>query len=87
MSESIVITGCARTPMGAFQGDFASLAAHDLGGVAIRAAVERALYPELRKDLAVARRPGVVHDAPDADGREHGIIEGRGARVVAGRTG
>ncbi|MBV8621757.1 MAG: acetyl-CoA C-acyltransferase [Curvibacter sp.] len=42
MSESIVITGAARTPMGAFQGDFAALAAHDLGGAAIRAAVERA---------------------------------------------
>ncbi|MDI3384220.1 acetyl-CoA C-acyltransferase [Xenophilus aerolatus] len=42
MSESIVILGAARTPMGSFQGDFASLAAHDLGGVAIRAAVERA---------------------------------------------
>jgi acetyl-CoA C-acetyltransferase len=28
--------------MGGFQGDFASLAAHDLGGAAIRAAVERA---------------------------------------------
>jgi acetyl-CoA C-acetyltransferase len=28
--------------MGGFQGDFASLAAHDLGGVAIKAAVERA---------------------------------------------
>jgi acetyl-CoA C-acetyltransferase len=42
MSESIVILGAARTPMGAFQGDFAALAAHDLGGVAIRAAVERA---------------------------------------------
>jgi acetyl-CoA C-acetyltransferase len=42
MSESIVILGAARTPMGGFQGDFASLAAHDLGGAAIRAAVERA---------------------------------------------
>jgi len=42
MSESIVIVGAARTPMGAFQGDFASLAAHDLGGAAIRAAVQRA---------------------------------------------
>ena len=39
MSESIVILGAARTPMGGFQGDFASLAAHDLGGAAIRAAV------------------------------------------------
>ena len=42
MSDSIVITGAARTPMGAFQGDFSSLAAHDLGGAAIKAAVERA---------------------------------------------
>ena len=40
MSESIVIVGAARTPMGGFQGDFASLSAHDLGGVAIKAAVE-----------------------------------------------
>ncbi|MFZ4289382.1 acetyl-CoA C-acyltransferase [Variovorax sp. HJSM1_2] len=42
MSESIVILGAARTPMGSFQGDFAALAAHDLGGVAIKAAVQRA---------------------------------------------
>ena len=40
--DSIVILGAARTPMGAFQGDFATLSAHDLGGVAIKAAVERA---------------------------------------------
>ncbi len=41
-SDPIVIVGAARTPMGAFQSDFASLAAHDLGGVAIRAALKRA---------------------------------------------
>ena len=41
MLDAIVILGAARTPMGAFQGDFASLAAHDLGGAAIKAAVER----------------------------------------------
>ncbi len=47
MTEAIVIVGAARTPMGAFQGDFAELAAHDLGGAAIRAAVERAgIAPE-----------------------------------------
>ena len=34
--------GAARTPMGSFQGDLSSLAAHDLGGAAIKAAVERA---------------------------------------------
>src|SRR5438093_7587414 len=41
-NDPIVIVGAARTPLGGFQGDFASLAASDLGGVAIRAAVERA---------------------------------------------
>ena len=47
MTEAIVIVGAARTPMGAFQGDFSELAAHDLGGAAIRAAVERAgIAPE-----------------------------------------
>ena len=45
MSDSIVIVGAARTPMGAFQGDFSSLAAHDLGGAAIKAAIERAGIP------------------------------------------
>ncbi len=42
LADPIVIVGAARTPMGAFQGDFAGLAAHDLGGAAIAAAVERA---------------------------------------------
>ena len=42
MTDTIVIVSAARTPMGSFQSDFASLAAHDLGGAAIRAAVERA---------------------------------------------
>jgi acetyl-CoA C-acetyltransferase len=42
MSDSIVIVSAARTPMGAFQGDFSGLAAHDLGGAAIKASVERA---------------------------------------------
>lgn len=48
MSQSIVIASAARTPMGGFLGDFASLSAHDLGGAAIRAAVQRAgIAPEL----------------------------------------
>ena len=40
--DPVVIVSAARTPMGSFQGDFASLSAHDLGGAAIKAAVERA---------------------------------------------
>ena len=48
MSDPIVIVSAARTPMGSFQGDFSALAAHDLGGAAIKAAVERAgISPEL----------------------------------------
>ncbi len=42
MQDPIVIVGAARTPMGAFQGDFSTLTASELGAVAIRAAVERA---------------------------------------------
>ena len=42
MSDAIVIVSAARTPMGSFQGDFAALSAHDLGGAAIAAAVQRA---------------------------------------------
>jgi acetyl-CoA C-acetyltransferase len=41
MNDPVVIVGAARTPMGAFQGDFSSKTASDLGAVAIAAAVER----------------------------------------------
>ena len=47
MSETIVIVSATRTPMGSFQGDFTPLSANDLGGVAIKAAVEKAgLQPQ-----------------------------------------
>lgn len=42
MSDPVVIVSAVRTPLGSFQGDFFSLAAHDLGAVVVRAAVERA---------------------------------------------
>jgi acetyl-CoA C-acetyltransferase len=42
MSESIVIVGAKRTPIGAMQGKFTPLAAHQLGAVAIKAALEQA---------------------------------------------
>ncbi len=47
MSEQdpVVVTGCARTPMGGFQGTFASLTAPQLGARAIAAAVERSALP------------------------------------------
>ena len=45
--DPVVIVGAARTPMGAFQGDFKNVTAPELGAAAIRAAVERAgIKPE-----------------------------------------
>jgi len=38
----VVIVGAARTPIGAFSGTLANTPAHDLGAVAIKAALERA---------------------------------------------
>src|ERR1700722_6466211 len=40
--EDVVIVSAARTPVGAFNGAFATLAAHKLGKIAIKAALERA---------------------------------------------
>src|SRR6202451_3735997 len=42
VSDPIVIVGSARTPIGAFQGDFKDLTAPQLGAAAIRASIERA---------------------------------------------
>ena len=42
MSDPIVIVSATRTPMGAMLGSLSGLAAHELGAVAIKGAVERA---------------------------------------------
>src|SRR5260370_13059482 len=47
ISDPIVIAAAARTPMAAFQGDFATLTAPQLGAAAIEAALARSgLKPE-----------------------------------------
>ncbi len=47
MSESTVIVAAKRTPMGAFQSDFAGVSANELGAAAIKAAVAQAgIQPE-----------------------------------------
>jgi acetyl-CoA C-acetyltransferase len=43
--SDVVIVGAARTPIASFQGAFSGLSAHDLGAVAIRAALERSRLP------------------------------------------
>ena len=45
MADPIVIVSAARTPIGGLLGDFSSLAAHQLGAIAVKAAVERAGVP------------------------------------------
>ena len=42
MSDPIFIVSVARTPMGGMLGSLSGLAAHELGAIAIKAAVERA---------------------------------------------
>ena len=42
MKDDIVIVSAARTPVGAFNGAFANLPAHELGKIAIKAAMDRA---------------------------------------------
>jgi acetyl-CoA C-acetyltransferase len=42
MKDDIVIVGAARTPVAAFNGAFATLAAHDLGKVAVQESLKRA---------------------------------------------
>src|SRR6201993_1994602 len=42
MSDDVVIVAAARTPVGSFNGAFAIMPAHDLGAIAIKAALERA---------------------------------------------
>src|SRR5690606_34600257 len=47
MSDPVVIVSIARTPIGSMLGSLSGLAAHELGSVVIRAAVERAgIAPE-----------------------------------------
>ncbi len=42
MSQNIVIVSAARTPVGSFSGALSSVPAHELGAIAIKAALERA---------------------------------------------
>ncbi len=52
MPGSVIVAG-ARTPIGKMQGAFSSMSAMDLGGVAIRAALERAGVPPEAVDYVI----------------------------------
>src|ERR1700691_4837850 len=56
MSDDVVIVSAARTPVGSFNGAFATLPAHDLGAVAIKAALERAgIEPERGSEVIMGQ--------------------------------
>src|SRR5688500_12515054 len=52
MSEAVIV-GYARTPVGRFAGGLSGFSAMDLGGVAIKAALERAGVPPEQVDQVI----------------------------------
>ncbi|MCX7149615.1 MAG: acetyl-CoA C-acetyltransferase [Rhodocyclales bacterium] len=83
MSDPIVIVSAARTPMGGFMGDFASLTCAQLGSVAIRAAVERAgLKPEQVDEVIM----GCVLPAGQGQAPARQASLGAGLPLAAGCT-
>jgi len=66
MTDSIVIAGAARTPIGGFMGELKALSAPQLGAIAIRAALERAGVPSEAVDEAIMGNvlPAGVGQAP-----------------------
>jgi acetyl-CoA C-acetyltransferase len=83
MSDPIVIVSAARTPMGGFMGDFASMTCAQLGSVAIKAAVERAgLKPEQVDEVIM----GCVLPAGQGQAPARQASLGAGLPLAAGCT-
>lgn len=82
MAEDVVICGAARTAMGGFQGAFTGLAAAELGGVAIAAAIADA---GARPDQVAEVLMGCVLPAGQgqAPARQAGFLAGLGQDVPA----
>ena len=82
-SDPIVIVGCSRTPMGAFQGELKGFAAPELGAAAIRAAVERAkIRPEDVQEVLM----GCVLPAGQGQAPARQASLGAGLPLAAGCT-
>ena len=78
--EKVVIAGAARTPMGGFQGVFADLTAADLGGHAIKAAMDGAGTDTVDEVLMGCVLPAGQGQAP---ARQAGFKAGLGEDVPA----
>src|SRR5258706_7084883 len=81
--DPIVIVACARTPMGAFQGELKSFSAPELGAAAIRAAVERA---KLKADEVQEVLMGCVLPAGQGQAPARQASLGAGLSLAAGCT-
>src|SRR6056297_4077103 len=80
--DEVVIAGASRTPMGGFQGAFSGVTAADLGGAAIRAALQGAGAQPGRVDEVLM---GCVLPAGQgqAPARQAGFAAGLGEEVPA----
>ncbi|MGB3246632.1 MAG: acetyl-CoA C-acyltransferase [Sulfitobacter sp.] len=78
--NKVVIAGAARTPMGGFQGAFQSLSAAELGGAAMKAAMENAGGPRVQEVLMGCVLPAGQGQAP---ARQAGFKAGLGEDVPA----
>ncbi len=78
--KEVVIAGAARTPMGGFQGMFDGVAAADLGGAAIRAALDGAGTQTVDEVLMGCVLPAGQGQAP---ARQAGFAAGLGEEVPA----
>ena len=78
--RSVVIAGASRTPMGGFQGSLSGQSAAELGGAAIRAALENAGPARVEEVLMGCVLPAGQGQAP---ARQAGFAAGLGEEVPA----
>lgn len=78
--KKVVITGAARTPMGGFQGDFDGVAASQLGGAALAAAMAGAGVQDVDELIMGCVLPAGQGQAP---ARQAGFAAGLGDHVPA----
>ncbi len=85
MNNRVVIVGAKRTPIGSFQGQFATVPADELGAAAIRGAIEQAgLEPEAVDDVLMGCvLPAGIGQAPARmASRKAGIPTSAGAVTI-----
>ncbi|TNC80589.1 MAG: acetyl-CoA C-acetyltransferase [Oleiphilus sp.] len=83
--ESVVIVSGVRTPMGGFQGSLSGVSAPELGGIAIREAVERAgLKPEDVQEVIMGNvLPAGLKQGPARQAmRKAGLPDATGATTI-----